>query len=141
MGIGHRLSEVNRRNVIMSCSSSTLAAFYLEQLKKWDMVIAPGNWLTLAFPNHRLRLTHYALCTRIPAAVANWILSTSQDGQNWTLADSRPETFQISPIMTLELPAPVECSFLRIRFDAANWPQELRGLCIRGFDVFGTILN
>jgi hypothetical protein len=103
-----------------------------------------GSWVQLHFPQHRIRVTHYALV--IPntwgPSLRGWKLLCSNDGAEWTRVDTRehqenPFGRNAPGVKTFELATPAECSFVRIELRRLG-SNLLR---VQGFEVFGSILG
>jgi hypothetical protein len=102
-----------------------------------------GCFVDLHFRHHRIRVTHYALALRSDAerGECSWRFLSSMNGTDWTTVEQRhrEQTADGSPsgVKTFELTAPTECSSARIEM----LPGVVPHLTVRGFEVFGSILD
>jgi hypothetical protein len=96
-------------------------------------------WLDIRFPNHRVRITHYAIIAEAAHPFAGWVISCSVDGHQWVRLDQRTNRDIPEPreVTTFALATPTECSVIRIAVGAPPPRPPL----LAGFEIFGAILN
>jgi hypothetical protein len=134
-GIAHFLNEQAEANVEVSWArpSEVRTGTLSGAIVSGSLSRTYARWIQLRFPNHRIRVTHWALFLSHTIDL-RWLLSCSDDGEQWTEVDQRSVS---RSRMTFALATPIECSWVRIAFP----PRLLAPSGVNGFDVFGTILN
>jgi hypothetical protein len=133
---------VRARFRILQDGFGTVDLSLAELMRRGVLPHTNGCFVQLHFPNHRIRVTHYALALQsaFTPGAHSWRFLSSLDGTDWTTVEEREgeQTADGSPsgVKAFALPAPTECHFARI--------ETLPGasaLTVQGFEVFGSILD
>jgi hypothetical protein len=99
----------------------------------------PNQWVCWDFRDARVQITNFTIRS---SWLKSWIVEASLDGTTWARIDKQTCSREFESWNTASFAAlgAVECRYVRITQTAVNWNDE-NFLCLKAFEIFGTILE